>query len=87
MVETGPLGISDRTSVRSKCADAVSSMTGAMNIIFLSLICSAVIGIVVAVFLRIVKVFDAHYDEFEDERHRAAVGTLRGRKLSQKDPQ
>jgi len=56
-----------------------------MNIIILSLVCSAVLGIIVAVFLRYVKFFDKQYDEFEDERHRAVVGTLKGKKLSEKD--
>ena len=56
-----------------------------MNIIILSLICSAVIGMLVAVFLRVKKAFDKNYDEFEDERHRAVVGTLHGRKLSEKN--
>lgn len=58
-----------------------------MKIIILSLICSAVIGSIVAVFLRFVKHFNKLYDEFEDERHRAVVGTLHGKKLSEKNPQ
>ncbi len=56
-----------------------------MNIIILSLICIAVIGTLVAVCIRGKKAFDKNYDEFEDERHRAAVGTLHGRKLSEKN--
>lgn len=57
-----------------------------MKIIILSLICSTVLGIIVAVFLRYVKFFDKQYDEFEDERHQAVVGTLKGKKLSETDP-
>jgi hypothetical protein len=62
------------------------SIIGVMKIIILSLICSIVIGAIVAAFLRFVKFFNKRYDEFEDERHRAVVGTLHGRKLSEKDP-
>ena len=58
-----------------------------MKIIILSLICSAVLGIVVIIFFRVVKIFNKKYDEFEDERHRAVVGTLHGKKLSEKDSQ
>lgn len=66
-------------------AGGVYSIHGVMNIIILSCICSTVIGIIVAAFLRFVKVFNKKYDEFEDERHEAVVGTLHGRKLSEKN--
>ncbi|MGE5315208.1 MAG: hypothetical protein ACM3Q4_10970 [Acidobacteriota bacterium] len=48
-----------------------------MRILILSIICTAVIGIIVAVFLQVKKHFDKKYDEFEDERHRAAIGSAR----------
>ena len=63
------------------------SIHGVMKIIILSLICSTVIGIIVAAFIRFVKFFNKQYDEFEDERHEAVVGTLHGRKLSEKNQQ
>jgi hypothetical protein len=50
-----------------------------MRIIILSVICIAVIGIIVAVFLRFVKYFDKKYEDFEDERYRAAAGAATGR--------
>ncbi|HLP16771.1 MAG TPA: hypothetical protein VK470_10965 [Bacteroidota bacterium] len=45
-----------------------------MKLILLSIICSAVLGVGVAVFLRFVKFFDKRYEDFEDERFRAAAG-------------
>ena len=47
-----------------------------MRIIILSVICSAVIGLCVAIFLRFVKYFDKKYEDFEDERYRAASGPV-----------
>jgi hypothetical protein len=45
-----------------------------MKILILSIVCSAVLGVCVAVFLRFVKYFDKQYEDFEDERYRAAAG-------------
>jgi hypothetical protein len=58
-----------------------------MKLIILSLICSAIIGIIVAAFLRFVKVFNKKYDEFEDERYRAVAGPLEDKQRSKKNPQ
>jgi hypothetical protein len=87
MVEAGPFGVIYVQVRPHRFRGAGSPITGVMNIIILSLVCIAVTGICVAVFLRVVKVFNKKYDEFEDERHRAVVGTLHGKKLSEKNPQ
>jgi hypothetical protein len=87
MVEAGPFGVNYVHVRPRRLCGAGSPITGVMNIIILSLVCIAVIGICVAVFLRFVTVFNKKYDEFEDERHRAVVGTLHGKKLSEKHSQ
>ena len=87
MVETGSVNVSGSQAATAHCGGGRYSRHDVMNFIRLSLICSLVIGIALAIFLRIVKLFNKSYEEFEDERHRAVVGTLKGKKLSEKNQQ
>jgi hypothetical protein len=56
-----------------------------MKLILLSIITSAVIGTLVAVFLRFKKYFDKQYDQFEDERYRAVAGSQHEEKKNPDD--